>query len=418
MIYVPLILFAALIAALVALDLGVFNRREHTFTVAEALTWSAFWISLALAFTIVVFFLYGNGWMGFGELLGYELTGRQAAIQFLTAFLIEKALSLDNVFVIALIFSHFQVPLVHQHRVLFWGILGALAARAVFIAAGVTLFHFFDWIVYLFGLFIWLSAAHLFIIRREKLDPDENAAVMVCRKTLRLTDRLEGNRFTLVRDGKRWFTPLFLALVMVETMDVFYAVDSIPAVLSVTHDPFIAFTSNAFAVFGMRSMYFALVGLLFHYRYIKMSLVAILVYVGFAMMLTHVFPIPAAATLIVVLLALAAGVTASILLPGEPVLLKSTHLMTGIEAWVEVSLKQVKRLFVLLIGMTVLLVGIILIFIPGPAFLVIPAGLAILATEFIWARKILVLVKEKIEQYARRKPFGDSDPDRNPPDRG
>ena len=243
--------FLLLIAIVVALDLGVFHRKVHVVTLPEALGWTAIWVSLALAFNVGVYYLYEinpSGW----DMDTEQLTGAEAAVQFFTGYLVEKSLSIDNVFVIAMIFAHFQVPLAEQHRVLFWGILGAVVLRGLMIFGGIALLERFDWLVYVFGVLLIFSAVSMLVIRHDKLAPENNAIIRLVRKIYPTTPEFHGSHFFVRIDGVKMATPLFLALVLIETSDVTFAIDSIPAIFAITRDPFIVFTSNIFAILGLR----------------------------------------------------------------------------------------------------------------------------------------------------------------------
>ncbi|MCK6545296.1 TerC family protein [Myxococcota bacterium] len=302
--------FLALVLVMLALDLGVFNKGDHVFTTREALGWTAVWVTIALLFTIVIYFMYEHHWLGIAA--GTELNGREASIQYLTGYVIEKSLSLDNIFVIALVFQYFHVPTKYQHRVLFWGILGALVMRGVMIAAGAALLHSFSWTIYLFGGFLVLTAVRMMMGSTEKIDPEHNLLVRLARRFLPVSRGIESHDFFTRIDGRRAVTPLFLVLLVVESTDVVFAVDSIPAIFAVTSDPYLVFTSNIFAILGLRSLYFALASLLTEFRYLKQSLVIVLAYVGVKMLLSHHVKIPALLSLGIIATILAAGVIASI----------------------------------------------------------------------------------------------------------
>ncbi|MCA9250979.1 MAG: TerC/Alx family metal homeostasis membrane protein, partial [Phycisphaerales bacterium] len=235
--------FVVFVLAMLALDLGVLNRKAHVFTIREALYWTALWVGLAIAFNVAIYFLYEHHWLGIGSTIGHELDGRTAALQFFTGYVIEKSLSLDNIFVIAMIFSYFSVPAIYQHRVLFWGIIGALVMRGLMILAGVALIERFDWIVYVFGALLIMTAVKMLIVRHDNLDPGKNPLIRLAKKFYPLSETYDGPRFFTRIDGKRAITPLFLALLIVESTDLLFAVDSIPAIFAVTRDPFIVFTS-------------------------------------------------------------------------------------------------------------------------------------------------------------------------------
>jgi len=282
------IAFISLILVLLALDLGVFNRKDHVFKMREALGWSAFWIGLGLLFSIVIYFCFQNHWLGIG--LGNDpidsdsIDGRDAVIKYLTGYVIEKSLSVDNIFVIALIFAYLKIPALYQHRVLFWGIVGAILMRGLMIWAGAALIQY-HWIIYVFGGFLVFTGIKMALSKEEShQDLSKNKVYLTVRKFLPMTDQYKGHQFTLIEAGKRLFTPLALALVMVETTDLVFAVDSIPAIFAITGEPFLVFTSNIFAILGLRSLYFALAGMIDKFRYLKLALAIVLVVVGVKML--------------------------------------------------------------------------------------------------------------------------------------
>jgi tellurite resistance protein TerC len=288
--------FLALVVGMLALDLGVFHRREHVVRPREAVAWSAVWVALALLFG-------GYVWARFGSETGLE---------YLTAYVVEKSLSVDNLFVFVIIFGALGIPPVHQHRVLFWGILSALVLRGAMIAAGAALLARFHWIVYVFGALLVLTGVKLFLARAAVPHPERSAAFRLLRRVIPATPELEGHAF-LVRRGGAWLaTPLLLALALIELSDVLFAVDSVPAVFAITRDPYIVFTSNVLAILGLRSLYFLLAGLVERFTYLRTSLALVLVLVGAKMALADVVEVPAAASLGVTLAILAAGVVASV----------------------------------------------------------------------------------------------------------
>ena len=308
----PWISFIVFILLMLALDLGVLHRKAHAISVREALGWTACWISLALAFNVGVYFMYEHHWFGIGLEIGHPIAGSQAALEFLTAYLVEESLSLDNIFLIALILSYYGVPPMYQHRVLFWGILGALVLRAIMIACGIVLIRKFEWITYVFGAFLLATAVKLFFSGHEKIEPEKNLFIRLARRFYPVTSHFEGERFFTRMNGKRAITPMFLVLLLIESTDVMFAVDSIPAVFAVTLDPFLVFTSNVFAILGLRSLYFAIAGLLGRFRYFKISLVILLAFVGLKMLLAHHYPIPTLLSLGIICTILATGVMASL----------------------------------------------------------------------------------------------------------
>lgn len=355
--------FIVLVLGLLALDLGVFNRTAHVVSVKEAIGWSAFWIALGLLFGVFVYHGYENHWLGLGltsdmmtasprtvDGLGTVYNdGGSALVKYVTGYLVEKSLAVDNIFVISMLFSFFAVPALYQHRVLFWGILGALVMRGVMIAAGARMIQEFSWIIYVFGAFLILTGIKMLLMNEGGTDPNKNIVVRLTRRLFPITERFHGEHFFVragtaasheaatpgaevlpdrIADGAKagtlMATPLFLALVMVEFTDLIFAVDSIPAIFAITADPFIVFTSNVFAILGLRSLYFALAGMIDRFHHLKVSLAIILMLVGVKMM-THVWLKKVLGEnfnlylLAVVLLILAAGAAASLLFPRKPV---------------------------------------------------------------------------------------------------
>jgi tellurite resistance protein TerC len=313
----PWIAFIVLVVLLLAFDLGVLNRKPHAMKTGEALGWTAFWVSLGLCFCGVIYWLYENHVLGIGQTIGHPLTGKQAATQFLTAYIVEETLSIDNLFVMAMIFNHLAVPAQHQHRVLFFGILGALVFRGIFIGAGLAFINLFTWAMYLFGALLIYTAVKMFTAGEDEFDVSEHPLLRMVRRHYPVTNEYHGANFFVHIDGKRMATPMFIALVLVEASDIVFAVDSVPAVFGVTQDPFIAFTSNVFAILGLRSLYFALAAVIHRFRYVKVSLVFVLGFVGVKMMLTHHYHIDSGISLAVIATLLGGGVLASLF--GKPV---------------------------------------------------------------------------------------------------
>ena len=307
--------FLVLVGVMITIDLGLFHRKTHVIKTREALLWTAFWITLAMLFNGVIYGLYEYHWLGWqGE--GEEMiSGREACLQYVTGFLVEKSLSVDNIFVIAMIFSYFRVPAQNQHRVLFWGILSAMVLRGIMIGAGAALIHRFEWTIYIFGVLLILAAMKMLFSGDDEIDPNKNIAYRLARRFFNVTHEYHGSRFFVRIDGKLLATPLMLTLVLVETTDVMFAVDSIPAIFAVTRDPFLIFTSNIFAIFGLRSLYFALAGLMDTFHYLKYALVVLLVFIGVKMLLTHVYKIPNSVSLGVIVGLLTLGVLGSLLIP-------------------------------------------------------------------------------------------------------
>jgi tellurite resistance protein TerC len=288
--------FTVFVLALLALDLGVFHRRAHVVGYREALGWSAFWIGLALAFNLLV----------------YRWFGPERALEFLTGYLIEKALSVDNIFVFLIVFSYFAVPAALQHRVLFWGILGALVMRAAFIVAGAALLQRFHWVIYVFGAFLVLTGVRLLRDRGAEIDPARNPVYRLFRRFVPSVTEYRGVRF-LVREGGRWYaTPLLLVVAVVEATDVVFAVDSIPAIFAITSDPFIVYTSNIFAILGLRALYFLLAGAMSRFHLLKIALGLVLCFVGGKMLLAEWFKLPILVSLGVVAALLGGAIVGSL----------------------------------------------------------------------------------------------------------
>ncbi len=392
--------FVVLVVGLLALDLGVFHRRPHRISVGEALGWTAFWVALALFFNALVYLLYESHWFGIGEAVGHALSGREAAMLFFTAYVMEKSLSVDNIFVIAMIFAYFKVPPELQHRVLFWGVVGALVMRAGVIVGGIALIERFSWLVYVFGALLIVTAIKMLVVRHDNLEPGRNPLIRLIRKRFLVTEEFHGQRFFVSIDGRRAATPLLLALAIVETTDLLFAVDSIPAVLAVTLDPFLVFTSNVFAVLGLRSLYFALAAMMSRFRYLKMSLVFVLAYVGVKMLLSHHHPIPAAVSLAIVGVILGIGVAASLLAGSDDPAALASPIESDVAVFYRVTVRTVRRAFILVAGSTLLLIGALMLVLPGPGILVIILGLTVLATEYLWARAWLARARNTARELA------------------
>ncbi|MBP1673904.1 MAG: rane protein [Bacteroidetes bacterium] len=294
------IVFNVIILTMLVLDLGVFNKRAHKIAVKEALIWSAVWITLALAFNVFVLIQFG----------------KTKALEFLTGYVIEYSLSVDNIFVFILIFSFFSVKAQYQHKILFWGILGALVMRAIFIFAGITLINRFHWIVIIFGGFLIYTGIRMLFQKEEiSVEPEKNRIVKLFRKFLPVTETLHGESL-FVRQNKRLFaTPLFLVLLVIESSDLIFAVDSIPAILAISQDTFIVYTSNIFAILGLRSLYFAVSGIMGFFRYLKVGLAIVLAFVGFKMLASYIhIEIPILLSLAIIISILVISILASIII--------------------------------------------------------------------------------------------------------
>jgi tellurite resistance protein TerC len=284
------VIFLAVVLVLLALDLGVFHRKDHVIPLREALGWTGFWILLSLLFGVFVYFAYGHHWFGLGLPGGAYpkgLSGQQAATMFFTGYVLEESLSMDNIFVIALIFRFFKIPGKYQHRVLFWGILGALVLRGLMIGIGAWLVVKFAFILYAFGAFLIFTAIRMLWSTGEHRDPNQSWAVRMVRIFFPVPEALHGHHLAVRHKGQWMLTPLMLSLVVVEATDLIFAVDSIPAVFAVTRDPFLVFSSNICAILGLRSLYFALAGIMDKFRYLGTALAVILLVVGAKMLLHH-----------------------------------------------------------------------------------------------------------------------------------
>ena len=301
------IVFIALVVFALILDLGVFNRKPHEIKAKEAAIWTSIWVTCALLFSGIIYLSFENNWIENPT----NLTPTDAVLKFVTGYLIELSLSVDNIFIIALIFSSFAIPKKYQHEVLFYGVLGAIIFRAIMIVFGVALITEFSWMIYVFGVFLILTALKLLLSHNEQKDPHDFKIYKWIAKVYPVTKTIEGDKFFIVKNGVKYATPLFVALIIIELTDVFFAIDSIPAILAITADPFIVFTSNILAIMGLRSMYFLVVGMLDKFKYINYSLVVILAFVGVKMIISHHVEIPEWLSLGVIVFSLAGGMLAS-----------------------------------------------------------------------------------------------------------
>ena len=292
--------FNLFILAMLAVDLGIFHRKSHTVGFKEAITWSAVWVVLALIFNAGI----------------WHFSGKDKALEFFTGYLIEKSLSVDNVFVFALLFSYFAVPSQYQHKVLFWGILGALIMRAIMIGVGAVLITRFSWIIYVFGAFLILTGIKMIVKRSEEIHPERNPVVRWFKRMMPVTSDYRGDKFFVRENGVLMATPLFVVLLLVEITDLIFAVDSIPAIFAVTTDAFIVYTSNVFAILGLRSLYFVLAGVMHKFHYLKVGLGVVLAFVGVKMLLGHSpYKIDTLVSLGVVVSVIAISIIASLLRP-------------------------------------------------------------------------------------------------------
>jgi len=310
-------IFILIILGLLVLDLGVLNKNQHEVKTKEALTWTAVWVSLALLFNVVVYYAYQYNIMDVVTNSPDIKNGKDAVLKFFTGYLIEESLSMDNVFVIAMLFSYFNIPAKYQHRVLFWGIMGALVFRGLMIVLGTALVHQFAWIMYIFGGLLVFSALKMLFGGDSEFDADKNFAVKAIRKFYPVSKELDGGNFFTVKDGIKMATPLFVILIVIETTDIIFAVDSIPAIFAVTTDPFIVFTSNVFAILGLRSLYFVLASFMNKFAYLKYSLVVLLLFIGIKMLIVDFVHLSIPLSLGIIVVILGVGVIASLILTKE-----------------------------------------------------------------------------------------------------
>lgn len=291
--------FTAVVLGLLIFDLAVFHRHAHVVSRKEAALWTSLWIILAMLFNIAIYFFYG----------------KERALEFFAGYLIEKSLSVDNIFVFLLLFSYFSVPAIYRHRVLFWGILGALVMRGIFIGVGAALLHHFHWVMYIFGAFLVFTGIRMLAKHEENTDPSHNPAIRLLRRFMPITKGYEGQHFLIRRGGQLFATPLLVVLVAVETTDLVFAVDSIPAIFAVTDDPFIVYTSNIFAILGLRALFFLIAGVLELFAYLRYGLGFVLSFVGVKMLLADIYKIPIGLSLGVIAGILTISVVASLLFP-------------------------------------------------------------------------------------------------------
>ena len=298
--------FNVFVLLMLAVDLGVFHRKAHAVSIREAITWSVVWIALAMLFNLGLYLFWDK------LAPGSAYSNSQAALAFFTGYLIEKSLSVDNLFVFVLIFTFFAVPAIYQHRVLFWGILGALLMRGILIAVGAALLKEFHWIIYVFGAFLIFTGIRMALHRNEEMHPEQNPLVKWLRRVIPVTETYEDDHFFIRRAGRLMATPLFLVLVLIESTDLIFAVDSIPAIFAVTQESFIVYTSNVFAILGLRSLYFLLAGVVDKFYYLKLGLSVVLVFVGIKMLIVDIYKIPVGLSLAVIFAVLTISIAASL----------------------------------------------------------------------------------------------------------
>jgi tellurite resistance protein TerC len=420
-----LILLSLFGVGAVLLDLGVFNRKQRVLPLPTALLWSTFWFAIALLFTGSV---YGIHELELGETVGLAssgLQGQPAALQLFGGYLIEKAIALANIMVIALIFEHFAIPLRRQARTLFIALMAMVLFRIIALAAGWGIRAAFPWTLYVFGGLLLASAARVFVARSASIAPRRNLIVFLLRRRYPPAEKKideqpdSGEAFLRGKAGERRVTPLLEALVLALTANAMFAVGAVPGIFAVTHDPFIVVTANLFALLGLRSMYFVVAGFIGRLRYLKLSLAVLLGYVAVKMLLAERHPLSALSSLAVVGAILTSGFLLSMILgPREAPGL--SPMLRGLEELVWISYRQGRRLVIFLLGSTVMLIGVVMIVTPGPAFVMIPLGLAILTIEFAWARRWMAHLRQGFRQVETkisdrvRRSRADRETDRSP----
>lgn len=288
--------FNVFVLIMLALDLGLFNRTAHKISLKEALTWSFIWFSLAMCFNAIIYFWQGH----------------EKALEFFTGYVIEKSLSVDNIFVFVLLFSYFRTPAIYQHKILFWGIIGALLMRAIFIFAGISMLEKFHWTIYVFGAILIITGYRMLTQKEKMMEPEKNSIIKFFKKIVPVTHELHGPKFFVRINKKRYATPLFLVLVIVEFTDLIFAVDSIPAILAITQDRFIVYTSNVFAILGLRSLYFALAGIIDKFHYLATGLAIILIFAGLKMLVSDYYKLPTYIALLIIIGVLTLSIVASL----------------------------------------------------------------------------------------------------------
>ncbi len=395
--------FVAIIVTLVAVDLGVFNRRPRALTLRESLVWTGAWVGVGAAFSVVIWFLYENDLVGRVDRSGQRLGGFDAAGEYLAAFLLEKVLSLDIMFVIAAVYASLRVPAELQHRVLFWGLLVVVVMRGVVIALGGTLLWYFEWMSYIFGAALLFGALKMLLLRTDLVETRKNRLVQLLKRVVRVTPDYHGAKLLVRIDGRLTATPLLVALIAVEASDFVFSIDSIPAAYSITDDPFLVLTSNVFAVLGIRALYFVLAASIGRFHYLKYCLAIVLAFVGIKLLISNYLVLSPEVSAAAIAAVMALGVIASIVDARQGRSAAEAPLGPEMERIARDALSQARKIVVLVIGVTILLLAIPIGLLPGPGgILVALLGLAILATEFIWAKKMLDRVKRTAQNVQKR----------------
>jgi len=402
--------FVAFVLVMLVLDLAVVNRKAHVVRTAEALRWTGVTVLLALGFAVVVFYLYKLGYHGHAtDIVDSSIAASDrvkvawtATTEYLTGWILEYSLSLDNIFVILVIFKYFRVPAEHQHRVLFWGVFGAIVMRGVMIGVASGLLHYVSWTTYLFGAFLLFTAFKLMFSGDEGVHPDKNLIVRQVKRFFPVSAAYDGMKFFTRINGKRALTPLFIVLIVIESTDVVFAVDSIPAIYGITKDPFLVFTSNMFAILGLRSLFFALAAVMENFRYLKTSLVFVLGFIGVKMLIEDFLHISTVYSLTIILMILCLGVVASMFATKRERALRQAP-ASDISDAALIAYANGRKFVVLVVGVTIIALSIPIGLLPGPGGIaVFLGGLALLATEFLWARSLLKHLKNQTKKLAAR----------------
>ena len=414
------LLWLAYILALAGILLGALYlsyRMPRVISFRVALAWAAFWALLTLAFSFVIHHVYDHRVWGFGLEAGLPETGAQAMGAFLTAYAIETCLNLDNVFAAALIFAHFRIPLRLQYRVLFWGVIAAIAVRGVLIGLGAQLFQSFEGFHYVLAIILIGSAIRLMLLRFRPSPPEQRLLVRAATRLLPLSTGASAGQFFARVQGRLTITPLFAALLLIESSDLVFAFDSIAASFAITRDPFLVFTANTFAMLGMRALYFALVGIIDRFHYLRASLVALLLFLSAKMLAFDAMPLSLPHTISGLVLIMATGLLLSMRSKRRPPEALVGAYAQDIEEYARFTWRQARKVIVLMVGGTVIVIGVAMLLLPGPAFIVIPMGLAMLATEFVWARRLIQRLKQDAGgfiSYVRHFRSGDRSAEEKP----
>ncbi len=394
------IILIVTVATLLLIDFGLLYRRIAHISLPEAIALSSFWLVIGLSFALFIFFAYEQSW--FNDYLPMTgLSGKQAVIQYLNVYLLEKSLSLDNMFVIAITFQSLAIPVHFQHRVLLVGIVSAIIMRTLIIIGGITLLQSYTWMHYALGVILLLASIKLIANHTLEKRRDNNLLTRLVGKFVPIRESIDDGRFVLRKNNRLMITPLFIAMILIESADLYFSTDSIPAALSVSSDSFIVVSANIFALMGLRALYFVLASAMQQLHYMKLSLVLVLLFLAAKMLLLEIYPIDDVVTLLAITGILVTGIVTSLLQKDRNPILATSPLAAEIGRIYNLTFASLKRIIVLVIGISVVIIGIIMIVTPGPAIVVIPAGLAILATEFVWARIILKKFKNKLLHYGK-----------------